>query len=318
MRDLRFRDLPGLIPEGDLLVVNESRVLPLRLRGSKPTGARCEALLVRPRGPGGFGAARRFEALVRPGSKLRPGARIVVADDLSLLVGGRTPTGERIVRIESPRPTGELLEAYGELPLPPYLGRGEEPVDRERYQTVYAARPGSAAAPTAGLHFTPGLLAELARRGVTLARLTLHVGPGTFRPVGEESVDGHGMHAEPWAISPGAARSVEAARARGARVWAVGTTVVRALESAALGGGLVGSGWGTTGLFIRPGYTFRVVDALITNFHLPRSTLLMLVSAFAGYGTTMRAYRHATAAGYRFYSYGDAMAVLPSARAGRG
>ena len=318
MRDLRFRDLPGLIPEGDLLVVNESRVLPLRLRGRKPTGARCEALLVRPRGPGGFGAARSFEALVRPGSKLRPGARIVVADDLSLLVGERTPAGERIVRIESPRPTGELLEAYGELPLPPYLDRGEEPVDRERYQTVYAARPGSAAAPTAGLHFTPGLLAELARRGVALARLTLHVGPGTFRPVAKESVDGHGMHAEPWAISPGAARSVEAARERGARVWAVGTTVVRALESAALDGGLVGSGRGTTGLFIRPGYTFRVVDALITNFHLPRSTLLMLVSAFAGYRTTMRAYRHAIAAGYRFYSYGDAMAVLPAARAGRG
>lgn len=312
MRDLRFRELPALVPEGDLLVVNESRVLPLRLLGRKPTGAECEVLLLRPRCPGAFAEARCFEALVRPGAKLKVGRRIIVADDLSLLVEERTPGGGRIVRIESPRSTGELLEAYGHVPLPPYLGRGEESLDRERYQTVYASRPGSAAAPTAGLHFTPELLGQLRRRGVAVARLTLHVGPGTFRPVASGSVDGHGMHAEPWELSPEASRSIEDTRARGGRVWAVGTTVVRALESAALGGGLVRSGRGTTELFIRPGYAFRVVDALITNFHLPRSTLLMLVSAFAGYETTMRAYRHAARSGYRFYSYGDAMAVLPS------
>ncbi len=312
MRDLRFRELPALVPEGDLLVVNESRVLPVRLLGRKPTGAACEVLLLRPRPPGSFAGARRFEALVRPGAKLRPGRRIIVAGDLSLLVEERTARGGRIVRIESSRPTGELLEAYGRLPLPPYLGRGEEPLDRERYQTVYASRPGSVAAPTAGLHFTSELLGELRRRGVALACLTLHVGPGTFRPVTSGSVEGHAIDAESWELSPEAADSVAETRARGGRVWAVGTTVVRALESAARAGGLVRSGRGTTELFIRPGYTFRVVDGVITNFHLPRSTLLMLVSAFAGYEATMRAYRHAARAGYRFYSYGDAMAVVPA------
>ena len=312
MRDLRFRELPALVPEGDLLVVNESRVLPVRLLGRKPTGAACEVLLLRPLDAGSFSGARRFAALVRPGAKLGTGRRIIVAGDLSLVVEARTGDGGRIVRIESPRPAGELIEAYGRVPLPPYLGRGEEPLDRERYQTVYARRPGSVAAPTAGLHFTPELLGELGRRGVALARLTLHVGPGTFRPVATESVDGHGMHAESWELSPKAAEAVAETRARGGRVWAVGTTVVRALESAARGGGLVRSGRGTTELFIRPGYVFRVVDGVITNFHLPRSTLLMLVTAFAGYETTMRAYCHAARSGYRFYSYGDAMAIVAS------
>ena len=311
-QDRRFSDLTHLIAEGDLVVVNESRVLPARLLGRKPTGAECEVLLLRPISEEGeTGVSRKWQALVRPGSKLKPGRRVLVSDDLSILIEEGSSDGGRVVRLESERPIGQALAQHGKIPLPPYLNRTEEPLDRERYQTVYAREPGSVAAPTAGLHFTPKLLESLTAKGAEIARVTLHVGPGTFRPVASETIEGHEMHREWWHIPPETVESVGAARARGGRIWAVGTTVVRTLETAADRQGSVRAGNGTTGLFITPGFRFRVVDALITNFHLPRSTLLMLVAAFAGYDQTMRAYAHAIHASYRFYSYGDAMAVIP-------
>jgi S-adenosylmethionine:tRNA ribosyltransferase-isomerase len=327
LRHLHFSDLPELPAPGDLLVLNESRVLPVRLLGRKPTGAASEVLLLRPwegEDPAAQGAAampRHWEALVRPGSKLKPGRRVVVSDDpeggleVAILDGLRG--GVRLVRLDTPLSVEEALERFGRVPLPPYLERDEEPLDRERYQTVYARTPGSVAAPTAGLHFTPELLARVEAGGVEIARVSLHVGPGTFRPVEAERIGDHEMHRERWEIPEATAAGVVRARERGGRVWAVGTTVVRTLESAAVEGeegapgGTVRAGSGETRLFIAPGYRFRVVDALVTNFHLPRSTLLMLVAAFAGHGATMAAYDAAIRDGYRFYSYGDAMAVVP-------
>lgn len=311
-RDLRFSDLPELVRPGDLLVVNESRVLPVRLLGRKPTGAKGEVLLLRPMdaGPDGL-ATDRWEALVRPGSKLKPGRELIVSSRLRVTIEDGVGDGGRIVRLHSDLPIEEVLASEGRVPLPPYLERDEEPLDRERYQTVYAREPGSVAAPTAGLHFTPRLIETLAERGVGIAKITLHVGPGTFRPVEAETLGGHRMHREVWKISPEAAEQIRCTRSRGGRVWAVGTTVVRTLESAAGEDGGVRPGGGNTSLFIVPGFRFRVIDGLITNFHLPRSTLLMLVAAFAGYDRTMEAYRHAVRKGYRFYSYGDAMAILP-------
>ena len=316
-----FRDLPRLMRAGDVLVVNESRVLPARLLGAKPTGARAEVLLLRPLGEGdgaeGAGVAagtavggggRLWEALVRPGGKLKPGRTVEVAPDLSVHIVDSTPDHGRIVRLETPLAVEEALERYGHVPLPPYLRRGDEAVDRTRYQTVYARTPGSVAAPTAGLHFTRGLLAALEADGVRIARITLHVGVATFRPVDPGGADPRGPGEERYLISSEAAAQIACARAAGGRVWAVGTTVVRTLESAAGGEG-VRAGDGTTDLFIRPPFDFRVVDALITNFHLPHSTLLMLVSAFAGHRRTMAAYREAIERGYRFYSYGDAMVI---------
>ncbi len=309
---LRFRELLSLLLPGDVLVLNESRVIPVRLLGRKPTGAPCEVLLLRPvEGVGGVADARRWEALVRPGSKLKPGREVIVGPELTVFVEDGTPDGGRIVRLETPLGVEKALERYGKVPLPPYLGREEEPGDRERYQTVYAQDPGSVAAPTAGLHFTSGLLEEIRGKGVELARVSLHVGPGTFRPIEAETVVGHRLHRERWRVSDAAAAVVEGARASGGRVWAVGTTAVRALESAADGSGRLRAGEGETELFIVPGYRFRVVDGLLTNFHLPRSTLLMLVAAFAGYRTTKHAYACAIEEGYRFYSYGDAMAISP-------
>jgi len=237
---------------------------------------------------------------------------LIVADDLEVRIEEGIPGGGRIVHIESEQSVEEALEAHGRIPLPPYIDRPEELMDRERYQTVYARDPGSVAAPTAGLHFTSALMQSLELRGVRIARISLHVGPGTFRPVSTRSIDQHCLDPEMWHIPVAAADAVRAARGRGGRVWAVGTTVVRTLETAARGDGTACHGEGSTGLFITPGFRFRVVDGLITNFHLPRSTLLMLVSAFAGYKVTMRAYDHAVRSGYRFYSYGDAMAVLPA------
>jgi S-adenosylmethionine:tRNA ribosyltransferase-isomerase len=311
-RHLRFGNLPELVAPGDLLVVNESRVIPARLLGRKPTGAPSEVLLLRPVDED----RRLWEALVRPGSKLKPGRTVVVAPELEVAIVDGLPGGGRLVRLQTPLPVEEALERYGRIPLPPYLERGDEPLDRERYQTVYARRPGSVAAPTAGLHFTPELLERLESGGVEIARVTLHVGPGTFRPVESERVGDHQMHREAWEVPQAAADAVAGARERGGRIWAVGTTVVRTLESAAgegegPGAGRIRAGRGETDLFIAPGYRFQVVDALITNFHLPRSTLLMLVAAFAGHGPTMAAYREAVREGYRFYSYGDAMAVVP-------
>jgi len=315
-RHLRFRDLPELFREGDVLVVNESRVLPARLLGRKPTGASAEILLLRPAPDASDPYV--WEALVRPGSKLKPGRRVVVADDLSVEILDSAPGSGRVVRLATPLPVEEALERHGHMPLPPYLGRDDEPSDRERYQTVYAAVPGSVAAPTAGLHFTPELLARLEARGVERAAVVLDVGIGTFRPVEESDIAAGKLHAEPYLVPEATAAAIERARERGGRVWAVGTTSVRTLESAAGAHGRVRAGRGTTSLFIRPGYDFRVVDCLITNFHLPGSSLLMLVAAFAGYERTMAAYREAITSGYRFYSYGDAMAVVGRSRAGAG
>lgn len=310
-----FRDLPDLMRAGDLLVVNESRVLPVRLLGAKPTGARAEVLLLRPLEEGeadGDGCPARghlWEALVRPGGKLKPGRTVEVAPDLVVHIVDSTPDHGRIVRVETPLPVEETLRRHGRVPLPPYLRRPDEPVDRARYQTVYARTPGSVAAPTAGLHFTPELMDTLEAGGVRIARVTLHVGVATFRPVTPSGGNPRGPGEERYRIPREAAARVAAARAGGGRVWAVGTTVVRTLESAADGEGGVRAGCGTTDLFIRPPFDFQVVDALITNFHLPHSTLLMLVAAFAGYGRTMAAYREAIDQGYRFYSYGDAMVI---------
>ena len=309
-RHLRFDGLPELLEPDDLLVLNESRVLPVRLLGRKPTGAPAEILLLRP-----AGEPHLWEALVRPGSKLKPGRRVHVTGEdgevLEVAIVDGLPGGGRLVRLETPDPVEETLARFGRVPLPPYLQREAEPLDRERYQTVYAREAGSVAAPTAGLHFTPDLLREIQRRGVEIARVVLHVGPGTFRPVEAERVEEHRMHREAWEVPESASAAVARTRERGGRVWAVGTTVVRTLESAADGSGGVRAGRGETELFIAPGYRFQVVDGLITNFHLPRSTLLMLVSAFAGYETTMAAYREAIRERYRFYSYGDAMVVVP-------
>jgi S-adenosylmethionine:tRNA ribosyltransferase-isomerase len=310
-RHLVFRDLPELLRSGDVLVVNESRVIPARLLGRKPTGAPSEVLLLRPTEDASPTDPRTWEALVRPGGKLKPGRRVVVADDLEVAILDSTGSGGRIVRLDSPGPALEAIERHGHVPLPPYLDRDDEPLDRERYQTVYARVPGSVAAPTAGLHFTPELLRELEARGVRRAAVTLDVGVGTFRPVEQDDPSAHEMHGEPWLIEPAAAAAINDARAAGGRCWAVGTTVVRALESATGEDGIVRAGAGVTRLFIRPGYRFHATDALVTNFHLPRSTLLMLVAAFVGYERVMAAYRVAVAEGYRFYSYGDAMAVVP-------
>ena len=299
-----FAELPELIRAGDLLVANRTRVLPARLVGRRvPSGGLVEALLLRRAAPG------RWEALVRPGRRLQPGAQVrFERNGHSVLaeVGERLPTGGRILQTAGAG-TDDQLVAVGASPLPAYIkGWTGEP---ERYQTVYGDRLGSAAAPTAGLHFTPELLAHLRQRGVNLAFLTLHVGVDTFRPIRSASIADHEMHAE-WAEVPGqVVRAIASTRAEGGRVIAVGTTTVRALESAARWGGP--DGWsGETRLFIAPGHRFRYVDAMITNFHLPRSTLLVLVSAFAGRERILSAYRAAVEARYRFYSFGDATLLL--------
>jgi S-adenosylmethionine:tRNA ribosyltransferase-isomerase len=235
---------------------------------------------------------------------------VEISPELSVQVVDSLPGGERLVRLTSPLGVDAALERYGEIPLPPYVRRSATAEDRERYQTVYARSPGSVAAPTAGLHFTPELLAAMEARGVETVRLVLHVGVGTFRPVESDDPGEHRMHREWYRVPEEAAERVNAVRARGGAVWGVGTTTVRTLETVADEGGVVHAGEGWTDIFIRPGYRFRAVDRLITNFHLPRSTLLMLVAAFAGYDLTMRAYREAVEGGYRFYSYGDAMAIV--------
>jgi S-adenosylmethionine:tRNA ribosyltransferase-isomerase len=313
VRHLRFRDVVELAAPGDVLVVNESRVLPARLLGRKPTGAPSEILLLRPAPEAADDHV--WEALVRPGGKLKPGRTVLVADDLSVEILDSVPGGGRLVRLVTPLSAEQALERHGHVPLPPYMEREDEPLDRERYQTVYARTPGSVAAPTAGLHFTDELLAALDARGVGRAAVTLHVGVGTFRPVEVERPEDHELHREWYEVPPEAAAAVDEARAAGGRVWAVGTTAVRTLESAADDEGRIRPGSATTDLFIRPPYRFRAVDCLLTNFHLPRSTLLMLVAAFGGYARVMAAYAEAVAGDYRFYSYGDAMAVL--GRSGR-
>jgi S-adenosylmethionine:tRNA ribosyltransferase-isomerase len=252
----------------------------------------------------------RYEAMVSPGGKLKPGRVVHLAPGFDVEIETVTDRRTRVVRLRTELPIAEAIERHGHVPLPPYIERSDEPADAERYQTVYARESGSVAAPTAGLHFTDELLAQLAARGVCRAEVVLHVGAGTFKPVEVDDPAAHRMHEEWFSIPPNTAELVNTARRRGAKVWAVGTTSVRTLESAASADGTIVAGEGETRLFIRPPYRFRVVGGLITNFHLPRSTLIMLVAAFAGYDLTMRAYREAIDAGYRFYSYGDAMAVI--------
>lgn len=300
-RDLAFRDLPGLLRRGDLLVFNDTRVIPARLFGRKESGGQVEVLVERIVGDD------RVLAHVRASKSPKPGTWLTLEGALEVESLGRA--GD-LFELRFPGPALTLLKQYGRMPLPPYIERDAAAQDGERYQTVYARREGAVAAPTAGLHFDDAMLAQLAAQGVERAFVTLHVGAGTFQPVRADDIREHVMHHEYLEVPAEACAAIAAARARGGRVVAVGTTVVRSLESAARGDAPEPFA-GETDIFIYPGYEFRVVDALITNFHLPESTLLMLVSAFAGHANVMAAYRHAVQQRYRFFSYGDAMFILP-------
>lgn len=300
----KFRDLLGYLVPGDVLVLNNSRVLPARLYARRAwTGGRVETLLLRPLG------GDRWEVLVKPGRRAPVGEELVYGDgELRGRVVATTEAGGRIIEFQYQGSFREHLQRLGQIPLPPYIHK--KLADPERYQTVYASQEGSVAAPTAGLHFTRDFLRDIAASGVQICYLTLHVGLGTFRPVKTELVEEHKMHSEYYEVTPQVAAAVNAARREGRRVIAVGTTVVRTLESAAAEAGLLRPGEGWTDLFIYPGYKFKVVDAMVTNFHLPRSTLLMLVSAFAGRETILAAYREAVRERYRFFSFGDAMLII--------
>jgi S-adenosylmethionine:tRNA ribosyltransferase-isomerase len=301
--DAGFADLAGLIPPGDLLVINTTKVRHARLLGTRPSGAPAEVLLIRP------ATTDTWIAIGKPGSALRPGKRMILAPGAEVETVEILADGNRLVRFVGIS-AEEAMKRYGGLPLPPYITRAPNQQDEIRYQTVYADTEGSVAAPTAGLHFTPALLNALAAGGVQVEGLDLQVGTGTFKPVEVDDPARHEMHPECYEIPPRLARLLEETRIGGRRVWAVGTTVVRALESAIRPDGSFQSGPAETKLMILPGYRFRAVDRLITNFHLPRSTLLMLVCAFAGRELALAAYRHAVAARYRFYSYGDAMVII--------
>ncbi len=308
-------ELPLLLRAGDLLVVNNTRVFPARLLGRRdPSGGAVECLLVTrlEREPSG---AELWEALVHPGQKLKPGAR--VAFEGAATIHGeileRRFFGRRVVRLwtDGDLSVERAVDAIGHMPLPPYIRRADEAGDRDRYQTVFAQSRGSIAAPTAGLHFTPVLLDQLAARGIRRAEVTLHVGYGTFQPIRVDAVEEHRMESEHYAIGQDAADAISAALDEGRRVIAVGTTSTRTLESVGRAhGGRIAAGTGTTDLFIYPGFEFRILSGLLTNFHLPQSSLLMLVSAFGGRDHVLQAYRTAVAERYRFYSYGDAMLVL--------
>lgn len=296
----QFSDIPELIPRGDVLVLNTSRVIPARLHGKRESGALAELLLVRAMADG------TWLAMGHPGGKLKPGRRVHFGDDSAVEVVEVLGGGLRRVRFVGTLDAQATVAKYGEVPLPPYIRRPPTAADRERYQTVYAAHDGSVAAPTAGLHFTAEVLEQVRAKQVAVASLDLHVGPGTFKPVEVDDLAAHPMHPEAYEIPETTAAIVNERKG----VWAAGTTVVRALESAADARGQLRAGPGETSLFIHPPYEFKVVDRLLTNFHLPRSTLLMLVCAFGGYQAVMAAYREAVRAGYRFYSYGDAMVIV--------
>lgn len=307
LEDHVFRELPDLLRPGDLLVVNDSRVIPARVFARDPAGAEVELLFVDPV------TDHRWRALVRPGRRCRPGAE--------LTVGSRSPARLRVIGVDddglrliecADEPIDAVLATHGMPPLPPYIARHAAPAaeDHERYQTVYGRAPGSVAAPTAGLHFSPDVLARLAERGIEVTALTLHVGPATFRPIRAAQIEDHPLPAERVSVSAETAAAVNTARATGRRIVAVGTTATRALEGLARDDGTLEPFDGRVGLYIVPGHRFRMVGALLTNFHLPRTSLLVLVSAFAGRELILRAYRHAIAAGYRFYSYGDATLVV--------
>jgi S-adenosylmethionine:tRNA ribosyltransferase-isomerase len=325
VQDRGFADFAAVLRGDELLVVNNAQVIPARLAGrrieppaqvskglSPSAGAEIEVLLTRQID------AVTWEALVRPGRKMHVGQRVQFSDgDLQAEVIGHGDHGQRTLRFSSSA-QGDIttqLHAAGHIPLPPYIDRAEEPADRQRYQTIFASRPGAIAAPTAGLHFTPEVVQKIRVRGVEICELTLHVGLGTFQPIRTETLEGHAMHAESYEIPAETAERVTRAKREGRPVLAIGTTVVRALEDAAQRAaqtkfdGLLVAGAGEARLFITPGFSFRVVDAMLTNFHLPRSTLLALACAFAGRESVLAAYRHAVEAGYRFYSYGDCMLI---------
>ena len=303
LEDRRFQDFPDYLRPSDRLVLNNTRVLPARLYGRRPSGGRAEALLVREISA----EPPRWEALVRPGKKLDVGARIELDAGWSAEVVARGDGGLRTLEFSGPGEFQETIERIGHMPLPPYIKREDAEPDRERYQTVYARRSGSAAAPTAGLHFSPEVLDRVRAQGARTVEITLHVGLGTFQPIQVDDLADHVMHAERFSISPEAAADL---RGPG-RVVAVGTTSVRTLEHAARAGrDKIEAGDGETALFITPGFEFQAVDAMLTNFHLPGSTLLALVCAFAGTEATLAAYRHAVAEEYRFYSYGDCMLIV--------
>jgi S-adenosylmethionine:tRNA ribosyltransferase-isomerase len=343
LADRGFRDFPGLLRAGDLLVLNNTKVFPARLFGrraglkAQPLSprnpatrdflhGRVEVLLTRQHPPAAESAPGKnenenhndWECLVRPGRKIQVGERIFFGvneeeneeqhDELEAEVIARGPFGERTIRFQPVDDFFALIARIGHVPLPPYIVRPDSSADRERYQTVYARQRGSAAAPTAGLHFTPEILAQVSDRGIETTEITLHVGLGTFQPVRTERVEEHKLHREPYSISPEAAKKINLALTESRRIIAVGTTTVRTLEYAGWqSGGTISAGSGEADLFIYPGYNFRVVQGLLTNFHLPQSTLLMMVCAFAGRENVLRAYDHAVAQRYRFYSYGDCM-----------
>lgn len=299
-----FYDLPDYLKRGDILVINNTRVLPARIYGHKATGARVELLLHKRR------SLTEWEVLARPARKAEPGTELIFSDRLRAVVTGRGEDGLRTVRFSFEGVFEDLLAQVGEMPLPPYIRRKPADEDAERYQTVYAKESGSSAAPTAGLHFTPGLMERVRAAGAEFVEVLLHVGLGTFRPVKTENVLDHKMHSEFYAVSPEAAGKLNDAKKQGRRIIAVGTTSVRVLESATDDTGEIRAGSGDTDIFIYPPYTFRSVDGLITNFHLPESTLVMLVSAFIGREKTLALYKEAVEKEYRFFSYGDAMLLL--------
>lgn len=299
-----FRDLAEMIPAGDAMVVNTTKVFRARLLGVRESGGPAEILLLRPVD------SHHYEAMIHPGGKLKPGRVVTVAPGFTVEIVASTPQRTRIVRLCTDGDPQRAIEQHGHIPLPPYIDRGDTAGDAVRYQTVYARQAGSVAAPTAGLHFTPDLLQRLTHRGVERVDVMLHVGAGTFRPVQDEDPALHEMHHEWCEISEEAASTLNAVRARGGNIWAVGTTSVRTLETATDADRRIHSVRQDTNIFLRPPYDFRGVDRLITNFHLPKSTLIMLVAAFAGYSQTMEAYQIAVAEGYRFYSYGDAMVIV--------
>lgn len=305
----RFRDIKEYLREGDCLILNDSRVIPARIYGEKrKTGAKIEILLINRLD------TYRWECLVRPGKRLPVGTEVDFGENLSAAIEGYGDEGTRIVRFEFAGNFMEILESIGEPPLPPYIKRKPEKADRERYQTVYSHVNGSSAAPTAGLHFTEELLKEIKAMGVDIAFVTLHVGLGTFRPVKVDELQDHHMHFESYSIDAENAKKINSAKCSGGRIICVGTTSVRTVESAAVlsedgDSHVLAAGEGRTDIFIYPGYEFKMTDALITNFHLPKSTLIMLVSAMAGRDNIMKAYDEAIHNGYRFFSYGDAMCI---------
>lgn len=299
-QDRLFVDLPSFLAPGDCLVLNDSRVIPCRLLGESGSGA-TEVLLLRPLDPD----RRTWLALGKPGKRLRPGMVVRVGESLEIRVLEMRERGERLVELRSGESVDSVLEKAGHMPLPPYIHREDRPEDRSRYQTIYGIKPGSAAAPTAGLHFTPAVLSRCRTAGATVACVTLHVGLGTFQPLSREDVEANHLHSEWFEVPPETAELVRAAK----RVVAVGTTSTRVLESASRSGGIQ-PGAGETDLFIYPGYKFKATSAMLTNFHLPKSSLLLLVSAFGGRKLVRQAYAHAVSNRYRFFSYGDCMLIL--------